>query len=196
MVNSKKYSPAVIHSLDVEPQLLCTCIPKHMVRICFCLSKKMSYGADDPAGQITVGLMVSMSSPLNFLTIVVLPALSKPLRANPHDVGDKSRMHLDLALGHSVRPNTRNLWQCELWDEFEIARMEEEGSAYTIRIRISLSFCRTFFKMLKRPILRNGYQTKKRRKDLSTKGPVSDAVYPRSLLENIFKKICFSLETM
>jgi len=78
----------------------------------------------------SVGLIVVMSSLFKRLTMVVFPALSKPLKI--------TSLLLTVNM-HGYQQMTVN---------FAIIHQ----STYTIRSRISFSFCFTFFMMVSRPI--------------------------------------------
>lgn len=79
----------------------------------------------------SVGLMVVMSSPLILRTMVVLPALSRPLQHKPNN--QQRGMRRCKSAG---RPPCRDAQ----W-------------TYTMSNRISFSFCLTFLMMVSRPMI-------------------------------------------
>jgi len=101
-----------------------------------------------------VGLISSMSSPLNFFTIVVFPALSSPLwfmSAVKQERGKIRLMHIALITPANFRSGFAPC-KFRMQEKGFLAKGEGAGETYTMRILISRSFWRTFFRIESSPI--------------------------------------------
>ena len=93
----------------------------------------------------SVGLMVVVSSPLMRFTMVVLPALSSPLRVTgTHTLLEKKMPGYTCQAEQQASPACRTSAQ-------DVVLHVAKG-AYTIRKRISFSFCFTFLMMVSSPM--------------------------------------------